>query len=95
MGIEEVDGKLTGLLRVTTSLPGHSKHVQMNNRIPGPAPERDDYARNIQIADLNALNAQLAIIRWKRYLGLYADLTNEGFSAYSVATNEVANEDVL
>lgn len=93
MGIEEVNGKLTGLLRVTTSLPGHSSHVQTKARIPGPAPERDDYARNIQIADLNALNAQLAIMRWKRYLGLYADLTNEGFSTYSVATNELANED--
>ncbi|BBE24570.1 hypothetical protein MN0502_34530 (plasmid) [Arthrobacter sp. MN05-02] len=93
MGIEEVGGKLTGLLRVTSSLPGHSSHVQTKGRIPGPAPERDDYARNIQIADLNALNAQLAITRWKRYLGLYADLTNEGFSTYSVATNELANED--
>lgn len=94
MGIEEVNGKLTGLLRVTTSVPGHSGHVQANSRIPGPAPERDDYARNIQISDLNALNAQLAIMRWKRYLGLYADLTNEGFSTYSIATNELANEDV-
>lgn len=65
MGIEEVDGKLTGLLRVTTSLPGHREHVHQMNRIPGPAPERDDYARNIQIADLNALNAQMAVMRWK------------------------------
>lgn len=95
MGIEEVEGKLTGLLRVTTSLPEHNDHVRANTRIPGPAPERDDYARNIQIADLNAFNAQLAIMRWKRYLGFYADLTNEGFATYSVATNELANEDIL
>ena len=32
---------------------------------PVPAPERDNYGRNIQTADVNALNAQLAVIRWK------------------------------
>lgn len=94
MGIEEVDGKLTGLLRVTTSLPGRRDHVHQMNRIPGPAPERDDYARNIQIADLNALNAQMAVMRWKRHVGFYADLTNEGFTTFAVAVNEIANEDI-
>lgn len=64
------------------------------NRIPGPAPERDDYARNIQIADLNALNAQMAVMRWKRHVGFYADLTNEGFTTFAVAVNEIANEDI-
>lgn len=94
MGVEEVDGKLTGLLRVTASLPGHRDHVHTKKRIPGHAPERDDYARNIQIADLNALNAQMAVMRWKRHLGFYADLTCEGFSTFAIAVNEIANEDL-
>lgn len=94
MGIEEVDGHLTGLVRVTTSLPGRRSHARANGRIPGPAPERDDYARNIQVADLNALNAALAVIRWKRHLGFYADETDEGFAIYSLIVNEVSNEDV-
>ena len=38
-------------------------------------PGEDDYSSNIQVADLNALNAILAIIRWKRYLGFYATHT--------------------
>jgi len=95
MGIEEVDGHLTGLLRVTTSTPDQRSHVHEMRRIPSPAPEADAYGRNIQIADLNALNAQLAVIRWKRELGFYADGTRDGYSTYSVYTNEISNEDRL
>lgn len=91
MGIEEVDGRLTGLLRVTTSTPGRRGHAR--RLIPAAAPDLDDYGRNIQTADLNCLNATLAVIRYKRHLGYYADLTGEGYSTYSLATNQIANEE--
>jgi hypothetical protein len=61
-------------------------------RIPKPVEERDDYDRNVQVADLNALNAVLAIGRWKRHLGFYADGTAETFATYSIYTNDVTNE---
>ncbi|KZF07839.1 hypothetical protein A2J03_22600 [Rhodococcus sp. EPR-157] len=93
MGIEEVDGHLTGLLRVTTSVPGHRDHVRDRRLIPSTAPGLDDYGRNIQTSDLNCLNGMLAVIRFKRYLGYYADLTDEGFSTYALSTNEIANEE--
>ncbi|MFD0257492.1 ThiF family adenylyltransferase [Kitasatospora indigofera] len=92
MGVEEIDGRLSGLLRVTASLPGRRNAVR--RRIPRPALERDAYARNIQTADLNALNAVLAVIRWKRFIGIYADATNESHATYSLITNEIANEDL-
>ncbi|MFF5931595.1 ThiF family adenylyltransferase [Streptomyces hydrogenans] len=92
MGIEEIDGHLSGLLRITTSLPGRRDTAR--RRIPRPAPERDAYASNIQTADLNALNAVLAVIRWKRSLGIYADATDEAHTTYSLITNEIANEDL-
>lgn len=92
MGIEEIDGNLSGLLRITTSLPGRRDTAR--RRIPRPAPERDAYASNIQTADLNALNAILAVIRWKRSLGIYADATDEAHTTYSLITNEIANEDL-
>jgi hypothetical protein len=92
LGVEEADGRLTALLRISTVLPG--RRAQARSRIPAPAPERDDYGRNIQTADLNALNAILAVARWKRYLGVYADVTEEAFSTFSLVTNEIANEDL-
>jgi hypothetical protein len=93
MGVEEVDGHLTGLLRVTTSLPSRDGQVHDHSGIPAPAPDMDDYGRNIQVADLNAMNALIAVIRWKRHLGFYADGTRESNSTYSLFVNEIANED--
>ena len=51
------------------------------------------YSRNIQIAELNALNAALAVIKWKKLLGFYRDLENEHFSAYTLDGNVIVNED--
>jgi Dinucleotide-utilizing enzymes involved in molybdopterin and thiamine biosynthesis family 1 len=92
MGVDELDGKLSGLLRVVTSLPGQRDHVHRRNLIPNAAAHEDDYGRNIQIADLNALNAALAVIRWKRHLGFYADATVEGSSTYSIFVGDIATE---
>lgn len=91
MGVEEIDGKLSGLLRVTLGLPDSDTP----HRIPGKRGDdnEDDYNRNIQIADLNALNAALAVGRWKRWLGFYADGSDETFTTYSVYLNELSNED--
>jgi hypothetical protein len=34
----------------------------------------DNYRSNIQIAELNAINAALAVIRWKKHREIYADI---------------------
>lgn len=94
MGVEEIDGRLSGLLRTTyknpTSAGGDNARA---SSIPAPAQERDDYSRNIQVADLNALNATLAVGRWKRHLGFYADGNEETVALYSIYLNNVTNED--
>jgi hypothetical protein len=92
MGIYEVEGALAGSLRVTTSTPEQRDHALA--RIPlGDSAEANEYARNIQIADLNALNASLAVVRWKRLLGFYNDLEHEHHSIYEVDGNHLLNED--
>ena len=54
----------------------------------------DEYDRNIQIADLNALNAMLAVIRWKKLFGFYADTGHEHSSAMIVERNKIINDDI-
>jgi hypothetical protein len=95
MGLSETDGALHGILRVTTSTPGKRDHVRGLSRIPlsGGGEEDNIYARNIQVADLNALNAILAVVRYKKFLGFYADLEGEHYSAYTVDGNHLSNED--
>lgn len=93
MGVDEVDGHLTGLLRVTTSVPGHRDHVHRRNLIPTAAPHLDDYGRNIQTADLNSLNAVLAVISFKQHIDYYASMTPAGLTTYSVFAHQMANEE--
>lgn len=91
MGVEIVDEALVGQLRVSVSLPGHRKDFR--ERVSFAEPTKDDlYAKNIQIADLNALNAIIAVARFKRHFGFYADLENELFSRYATDGNHLLNE---
>jgi len=53
--------------------------------------EEDVYNKGIQIADLNALNATLAVLRWKRFVSFYRDLRGELNSAYMVEGNMLTN----
>lgn len=95
MGVDEVDGVLSGLLRVTTSTSELREHVWSKQRIPFSDGEaNNDYSRNIQIADLNALNAALAVIKWKKLVGFYQDLEREHFCAYAIDGNHILNEDI-
>lgn len=60
-----------GTCRVTVGTAAMNRHVFDR------APTMDDagdalYEQNIQIADANALNALLAVIRWKQHFGFYA-----------------------
>jgi hypothetical protein len=92
-GVSASDGALGGLVRVTSSLPGRPMAERRRISLADPDPD-NDYRVNIQIADLNALNAALAVIRWKKSLGFYRDLGNEHDAIYEIDLNEIINEEV-
>ena len=48
-------------------------------------------ASNIQIAELNALNAMLAVIKWKKIRGFYCDLEREHHCMYTTDGNALDN----
>jgi hypothetical protein len=90
MGIQLTDGALHGMLRTTTSVAGES--VDATDRIPLTGDnEHNEYSTNIQIADLNAMNAALAVVKWKKLYGFYADMEEERFSVYNIDGNNINN----
>lgn len=94
MGIELVDNQLQGIIRVTMSTPEKRDHVRDKKRIGLCGGDADGiYTQNIQIAELNALNAALAVIKWKKLFGIYRDLEQEYFSTYTLDGNLILNED--
>ena len=92
MGILEEAGALFGQLRMTTSTAQSREQVHTRLQLSANDLE-DDYSRNIQIADLNALAAALAVIKWKKFLGFYVDVENEHSSLYQIDGNCLINED--
>lgn len=92
MGVQLSDDQLGGLITVTTSTPGKRDHFR--EYVPfNDGQAENEYSRNIQIADLNALNATLAVIKWKKHCGYYHDFSREHFCSYMIEGNRLANED--
>ena len=77
MGVELVDDSLIGFWCYHQHRGEAGPRPQQEpNRLTGGGRE-DLYSRNIQIAELNALNAALAVIKSKKHFGFYADLEKE------------------
>lgn len=92
MGVYEVEGSrgLAGLLRVTTCTP---EHPEASSRIDlSDGDGNDVYAQNIQLAELNALNAALAVMKWKRMVGFYLEGAHEHHAVYQLDGNIISNE---
>ncbi len=88
MGLYEA-GALGGILRATTITPERSGHA--GTRISSGGGVDDPYAQNIQIVELNALNAALAVIKWKKLLGFYRDEEAEHNTLYVIGGNTLIN----
>ena len=88
MGVEKTDEQLLGIVRTSF---GETPKSTASPRDGGAAENVGEYARNVQIVELNALNAALAVIRWKKHRGFYLDLGQESRSTYTIDGNHMAN----
>jgi hypothetical protein len=82
----EVDDVLHGTVRTTTSTADNRNAFYERVSLA----DRDEdaiYDRNIQLADLNALNATMAVIKWKKLCGFYGDYEGEFNTFYTIDTN--------
>ena len=88
MGIEKADDKLLGVVRTSFGETPSSSAAQ---RGEGGVSDVGEYERNIQTVELNALNAALAVIRWKKHRQFYLDLGQEDRSTYTIDGNHMNN----
>jgi hypothetical protein len=92
MGVVLSSGRLGGIVRVTTSTPESRDEASPHMSFSDDHGEINEYATNIQIAELNALNAALAVIRWKKMFGIYQNIRDEIYSGYSIPSGEIVTE---
>jgi ThiF family len=91
MGLHLVNNTIIGTLRVTTGRPGMYDHL--SKRISIVEDEDNEYNANIQIAELNGLNAFFAVVQWKKMLGVYGDQLHEHNLSYNIDTSQLADDD--
>jgi hypothetical protein len=93
MGIQlGEDNTLGGIVTVTTSTTNKRDHVR--SRIAFSDGEAvNEYSQNVHISELNALNAALAVIKWKKLCGYFDDVTKEHYCAYTIRSNQLISED--
>ena len=87
IGVSQAPAGLTGLVKLTMHIPG-TILPESATKSEGVS---DDYGTNIQVADLNALNGVLAVIRWKRHVGYYATESISDEVVFKLYTNEIRN----
>lgn len=92
LGVQDIDGLLKGIAKITVSTPEKRDHFR--NRVSFKQAGNNLYDQNIQIAELNSLNATMAIIKWKQLVGFYHDLDKAYFSTFVLYNNEIINEDL-
>lgn len=92
MGVLLDDAMLGGIVRMTTSTPETREQAGPHISFADDGDRANEYATNIQIAELNALNAAMAVVRWKKIFGVYRDSGRDFYAGFSLSTGTVATE---
>lgn len=73
MGLKRKDGPISGMLRVTYYSKEGAAAMRARQLAEMSDTPDDLYKANIQIAELNAMNACVALVRYKQMLGFYVE----------------------
>lgn len=88
MNVDIVRDSLRGAIRTSYVTREHPDELQ---NIPTDDFPDNVYSSNIQIAELNALNAILAVIRWKRHYQFYVNSDIELQIVYNIDYDQITN----
>ena len=73
MGLGKERGGLEGMVRTTLVTNETRERVFREHRIPVVPEPENVYQNNIQIAEINGLNAAIAVMLFKKHFGFYID----------------------
>lgn len=95
LGMQLVEGEncLIGTCRVTACTDERSEHFPHRAHMDMDDEGDDLYSSNIQVADMNCLNATLAVIKWKKLCGFYQDCYGEHNSVYALNAHQLTSSD--
>lgn len=92
MGILSNDSMLGGIVRVTLSRPDRRDDATPHISFAEEGVGGKEYSSNIQIAEMNALNAAMAVILWKKFYGVYRDSDGQIYAGFSIGNGIMVSE---
>lgn len=92
MGLNRKRGSLAGMVRVTYYPADKGHEVRAKNHAELADALDHEYRTNIQISELNALNASLAVLRYKQLRGFYVDDGNLVHALFDVTDLKLHGE---
>jgi hypothetical protein len=101
LGIERVENdkgeaSLYGSCRATLVTSEKNDHIDSHLMFVDDDPELAIYKSNIQVADMNAMNAMMAVSRWKQYKTFYHDDTDQAHNlVYTIAFQSISRSENL
>lgn len=95
MGLNRKRGSLNGMLRTTYYPAEHGQHMLDHGLAELLDNPEDLYRANIQISELNALNASLAVIRFKQIRGFYFEQNPYLHLLFEIADLKIVGESEL
>lgn len=93
MGLHRKQGPIDGKLRATYYEPEKARATRDRDYAELSDQPDDEYRVNVQIAELNALNACLAVIRYKQLKGFYLDENDFDHMFFNVNDMKVYGEE--
>ncbi len=91
MGLYAKNDMLGGTLQAITSTPENRDKARAQMSFNGGDVD-NEYDKNIQVADLNCMNALLAVFRWKKLRGFYMDSKDERSTSFTIGMNLLLND---
>jgi hypothetical protein len=89
VGLTKEPGGINGQLRITASTPERSDHIAEDRLISYFVGDDAEYDTNLQVDELNAITANLAVIRYKKLFRFYADVEDERHTVYVIDSGDL------
>ena len=95
MGLNRKYGALSGMLRATYYSAEDAPAIRAKELAEEKDRPNDEYRINIQISELNALNASMAVMKFKRLRGFYVEKTPDFHFLFDLADGKIATRSEL
>jgi hypothetical protein len=92
MGLNRVLGGLNGTVRITGVDRQAYERTINTAYLPTTEAKEDEYRKQGQIAELNALNAAFAVVRFKQHLGVFAREDESAWYTWETASFSIDTE---